>query len=534
MQGLLEFHGRLCRSDKRPANPGNYCLQFQLHGQARPGQRDKVYWEEVLDTVEISPGGFYQVVLGRKAPIDGTMFSRGARWMSVRVVRAGKLDAENNGRVPVVGNAFSLAKSMAKTAVRIDNLEQRLDQVASSSPKVDQFQTRLNRIVEALELVSSRLVPLEDGAEIKSLIRRLEALTERLDQIDMDEGRLDRLELEMVDIVGPNGDVVDLNERMDRVEGKAPELIRTLRKRERDQPEPARLEDLNRHLHSLGVQLESMKAEVADMGTKAAAAPSRSDLDAGSIGAVNRGGDVMTGGLTINRGGLEVLSGGLTCRGATVTTLEASNMLKAPKMLTDAMELRGDFTVDSASRSMQVRMIEGRQASARRDGALHLNSRGGAEVVIGNDTASKGAQVHGSIRADTLVAQSTGGLAQLFHATGALSAGDVVRVNDSGERVVRVRKLADCRVMGVITDTPGILLGGETRTGVVVVAVTGVVSCRVDATDKPIQAGDLLIASSESGHACTVDDAGPGTVLGKALAPLAKGRGMIPVLLGIR
>jgi hypothetical protein len=406
--------------------------------------------------------------------------------------------------------------------------------VASSTPKVDQFQTRLNRIVEALEQFGSRLIPLEDGAENKVLVRRLEALTERLDEVDKDEGRLDRVELEMEDIVGPNGDVVDLNERMDRVEGKAPELIRSLRKRERDQPEPARLEDLNRQLHTLGVQVEAMKTDVAEMRTKAASAPSRADLDAGSIGAVNRGGDVMTGGLTINRGGLDVLSGGLTCRGATVTTLEASNMLKAPKMLVDAMELRGDFTVDSASRSMQVRMIEGRQASARRDGALHLNSRGGAEVVIGNDAASKGAQVHGSIRADTLVAHATGGMAQLFHATGALSAGDVVRVNDSGERVVRVRKEADCRVMGVITDTPGILLGGETRTGVVVVAVTGVVSCSVEASQNPIKAGDLLIASSDAGHACTVKDPAPGTVLGKALAPLEKGRGTIPVLLGVR
>ena len=151
MQGLLEFHGRLSRSDKRPANPGSYCLQFQLHGQARASQRDKIYWEEVHDTVDVAPGGFYQVVLGRKVPLDGTMFSRGARWMSVRVVRAGKLDEENNKRIPVVGNSFSLAKSLDKTNHRVNSLEQRIDDVASSSPKVDQFQTRMNRIVEALE-----------------------------------------------------------------------------------------------------------------------------------------------------------------------------------------------------------------------------------------------------------------------------------------------------------------------------------------------------------------------------------------------
>ena len=116
----------------------------------------------------------------------------------------------------------------------------------------------------------------------------------------------------------------------------------------------------------------------------------------------------------------------------------------------------------------------------------------------------------------------------------ALSAGDVVRVNDSGERVVRVRKLGDPRIMGVITDTPGVVLGGQSRTGVVVVAVSGVVSCRVEAKDRSIRAGDLLVASAESGHARATEDPEPGTVLGKALAPLEKGKGVIPVLLGVR
>ena len=53
----------------------------------------------------------------------------------------------------------------------------------------------------------------------------------------------------------------------------------------------------------------------------------------------------------------------MTCRGAQVTTLEASNLIKAPKMLTDALELRGDLTVDSATRAMQVRFLEGRLTS---------------------------------------------------------------------------------------------------------------------------------------------------------------------------
>ena len=77
MQGRFEFHGRLCRSDKRPANPGLYHLQFQIHGQPRDSQRDKIYWEEVIEKVEVVPGGFYRVVLGQGEPVDPVIFSRG-------------------------------------------------------------------------------------------------------------------------------------------------------------------------------------------------------------------------------------------------------------------------------------------------------------------------------------------------------------------------------------------------------------------------------------------------------------------------
>ena len=48
--------------------------------------------------------------------------------------------------------------------------------------------------------------------------------------------------------------------------------------------------------------------------------------------------------------------------------------------------------------------------------------------------------------------------------------------------------------------------------------------------------GDLLIASRTVGYACRADaeeGLAPGTLLGKALGPLAKGQGVIPVLLGV-
>ena len=59
--------------------------------------------------------------------------------------------------------------------------------------------------------------------------------------------------------------------------------------------------------------------------------------------------------------------------------------------------------------------------------------------------------------------------------------------------------------------------------------------CKVDADVAAVDAGDLLTTSSTRGHAQKVTDpaAAPGAVLGKALAPLTSGRGLVPVLVGL-
>jgi len=58
------------------------------------------------------------------------------------------------------------------------------------------------------------------------------------------------------------------------------------------------------------------------------------------------------------------------------------------------------------------------------------------------------------------------------------------------------------------------------------------VVCKVDAKYGAIQVGDLLTTSATRGHARRVDDPAraAGAIVGKALAPLEKGRGRIPVL----
>jgi hypothetical protein len=61
-------------------------------------------------------------------------------------------------------------------------------------------------------------------------------------------------------------------------------------------------------------------------------------------------------------------------------------------------------------------------------------------------------------------------------------------------------------------------------------------ACKVDADIAPIKVGDLLTTSATKGHAQKVTDAtkAAGAVLGKALAPLKKGKGTIAVLVTLQ
>ena len=99
----------------------------------------------------------------------------------------------------------------------------------------------------------------------------------------------------------------------------------------------------------------------------------------------------------------------------------------------------------------------------------------------------------------------------------------------------------DTAVAGVVSAAPGVLLG-DGGAGRVKVATTGRVRVRVDATHAPIAVGDLLVTGEKTGVAMRsepVELAGisihrPGTVIGKALEPLAVGTGEILVLLALQ
>jgi hypothetical protein len=124
-------------------------------------------------------------------------------------------------------------------------------------------------------------------------------------------------------------------------------------------------------------------------------------------------------------------------------------------------------------------------------------------------------------------------------ATG-VEGGTVLVLNDRGGLCV-AHQPYDRRVAGVVSGAgglrPGIVLGREPgATGRRPVALSGKVFCQVDATYGPIEVGDLLTTSATPGHAMTAQDSARafGAVLGKAIAPLRAGQGLIPVLVALQ
>ena len=112
---------------------------------------------------------------------------------------------------------------------------------------------------------------------------------------------------------------------------------------------------------------------------------------------------------------------------------------------------------------------------------------------------------------------------------------------EKSNQVVASQQAYDTRVAGVVSGNPGVILG-QAAAGKVMVATTGRVRVKVDATQAPIRVGDLLVTSGRQGIAMKsepIDLGGakihrPGTIIGKALEPLANGEAEILVLLSLQ
>ena len=159
-----------------------------------------------------------------------------------------------------------------------------------------------------------------------------------------------------------------------------------------------------------------------------------------------------------------------------------------------------------------------------------------AELAVTGNASFTGTVTGGSIEAHYQ------DVAEWVPAVGDLEPGAVVVIARGARNSVTASTAAyDARVAGVVSEQPGVLLGvpGESK---VKVATTGRVKVKVDASRSAIDVGDLLVTSSMPGVAMKsepIDLGGtpihrPGTILGKALEPLAGGTGEILVLLSLQ
>ena len=174
------------------------------------------------------------------------------------------------------------------------------------------------------------------------------------------------------------------------------------------------------------------------------------------------------------------------------------------------------------------------------NGQLFLATNG--NVGIGTVSPQVRLDVAGDVQVSGNIAAKYQDVAEWVPARGRLAAGTVVSLDVKLANAVAASARAyDTRVAGVVSARPGLSLG-EGGADKVLVATTGRVKVRVDATHRPIRVGDLLVTGDKPGVAMRsqpIRIAGtlihrPGTIIGKALEPLAAGTGEILVLLSLQ
>ncbi len=116
-----------------------------------------------------------------------------------------------------------------------------------------------------------------------------------------------------------------------------------------------------------------------------------------------------------------------------------------------------------------------------------------------------------------------------------------VMVIDQEGALRQSERAYDKRVAGVISGAGGyrpaiILDKQQPQDNRMPIALVGKTYCKVDAQYSSIEVGDLLTTSSTPGHAMKAADPlkAFGSVIGKALRPLERGQGLIPILIALQ
>ncbi len=239
MASLLEFHGRLfyggggpsasgaVETAERVADPGRYDLRVSLHAHR---DEESSLWSEDQRAVPVSVGGYFGVVLGAVEPLPLGLFDGSPHWLHAVGLAPAQVQS---ARMPVLGHAIRVYEQLAALSDQVGALE------ASS--------TAAQRRIVNLHL---RLRRIEKGRGILTPMGSRMAATEaRLFRLDGEEGRVARLEDVVEDVVGPDGDIIDIVERLERLEGVGPGKASV---------DPQSVADLARRLDELAERMKSL------------------------------------------------------------------------------------------------------------------------------------------------------------------------------------------------------------------------------------------------------------------------------------
>ena len=163
--------------------------------------------------------------------------------------------------------------------------------------------------------------------------------------------------------------------------------------------------------------------------------------------------------------------------------------------------------------------------------------------VYGRSRTGMAGFFDGNIKVTGEIRMEGADFAEEFEVPEGIPAGTVMIVDEAGELAIS-RMPYDKRVVGVIAGAgsyrPGLILDSRREdvpeSSRRAISLMGKTYCRADASGGAIGVGDLLTTAAVPGCAmrATERDRAFGAVLGKALAPLAEGTGLIPILVALQ
>jgi hypothetical protein len=233
----------------------------------------------------------------------------------------------------------------------------------------------------------------------------------------------------------------------------------------------------------------------------------------------------------------------LTTPGAAVQVIRAEG-INGDKVALACFSV-SNFGVFASSEQAVGLFVTGADVAAQFEGSIEVT--GNCEVTgamhnKGDYNCEGKVHIGGTLTVDGDIQLSGRDYAEDFEVSGAAAAepGSVMVLDDDGG--IRMSNQAyDRRVAGVVSGAgdykPAVILGRQaSATKQCTVALMGKVYCLADASEAPIAVGDLLTTSDTPGHAMKAANPGLafGAVIGKALRPLAEGRGLVPILVALQ